>query len=72
MIANKVTTVGKVKQAGWAEVERLQKELVVINTLYKNLHQIDMLSETGNKMKEKSWMLTGKIKGMVEILNMLK
>ena len=68
----KITTIDKTKKAGWAEVERLQKELAVMNTLYKNLHQIDMLSETGNKMKEKSWMLTGRIQGMVEILNMLK
>ena len=64
MITNKVTTVGKVKQAGWAEVERLQKELAVMkekDTCAYDEHHICKVQ-----------VIAGRIQGMVFILNMMK
>ena len=57
-----MTTLKQVKKAGWVEVERQQQELANIKRIAKDkpFHQ-SLIAE-----------LTGKIQGMVYILNMLK
>ncbi len=67
-----ITTVEKVKKAGWAEVEHLQRQLRIHKVNLAAMGQMELLSGEGARCREAIDTVAGKIQGMVHVLNMLK
>ncbi len=67
-----MTTIDEIKKAGWAEVEHLQRQLRIHKVNLAAMGQMELLSGEGARCREAIDTVTGKIQGMVHVLNMLK
>jgi hypothetical protein len=66
-----MTTIENIRHDGWIEVERLQGDLSREKLRLSGMGQVDLLSGDGSRCRERIDVLSGRIQGMVYILNML-